>query len=76
MTITYVYTASIVSAMCNDGWAKNPHSEKCFKILNVYGSWNATRQKCSEQGADLVQIKDRAENLFFASEDCTMKPYL
>ncbi|CAL8260884.1 unnamed protein product [Gadus morhua 'NCC'] len=49
---------------CPSGWDK--FGMKCYRISNVLGSWNKSREFCFSQGADLVVV-DSKEKMDFIS---------
>ncbi|XP_030197744.1 natural killer cells antigen CD94-like [Gadus morhua] len=44
---------------CTVGWTK--FGCKCYRLSNVLGSWNKTREFCVSNGADLVVVDDKEE---------------
>uniref|UniRef100_A0A8C5C6X2 C-type lectin domain-containing protein n=1 Tax=Gadus morhua TaxID=8049 RepID=A0A8C5C6X2_GADMO len=50
---------------CPDGWKR--FGCKCYRITNVLGSWNKSREFCVSHGADLVVVDSKEELDFINS---------
>ena len=60
--------SSLVAELCLEGWAKSPSTGTCIKIHHVKKSWSSARQKCKNEGGDLVRIMERDMNDFLSSK--------
>ncbi|XP_034560046.1 hepatic lectin-like isoform X2 [Notolabrus celidotus] len=47
---------------CEAGW--EPFGEKCYYFSTQKSTWNQSRDECKNQGADLVKIDSKKEQIF------------
>ncbi|XP_071959907.1 uncharacterized protein [Antedon mediterranea] len=65
---TCATTNSTVSS-CQDGWVS--FQDSCYKFEATKRSWSDSRSSCLELGADLVVVRNKAENDFLYTNNPT-----
>ncbi|CAL8235744.1 unnamed protein product [Arctogadus glacialis] len=65
--VTEQRDALLCQQCCPSGWDK--FGFKCYRLSNVLGSWNESRELCFSQGADLVVVDSKEEMDFISRYD-------